>query len=254
MDFVKYPRTKHIEGSKFTCDPIDLKKTKLNSVEGKHLVIEEKMDGTQVGIFFESRYQSRIQSRGHYVDEIYSPEFDLLKRWVATHSSSLWDVLGDRYILFGEWLYAKHTIFYDELPDYLMEYDIFDRASNTFLSTDRRMEMLEGLSFLSSVKVLGQGRYANAYEIYELTGPSNFISTKQSRNFQESVIQKNLNLDIAMEQTDLTGMMEGLYIKHEYEGTVKERYKFTSYQFITLLFRLQDHWKQRPVIQNKLSV
>lgn len=79
MEFVKYPRTHHIEGSKFTCGPSDLKKVKLRSVQGKHLVIEEKMDGTQVGIFFENPNQPRIQSRGHFIDEIYNPEFDLLK-------------------------------------------------------------------------------------------------------------------------------------------------------------------------------
>src|SRR5205807_2014548 len=32
--------------------------------------------------------------------------------------------LTDRYILYGEWLYAKHTVFYTDLPHYFLEFDI----------------------------------------------------------------------------------------------------------------------------------
>ena len=44
------------------------------------------------------------------------------------------DVLGDRYILYGEWLYAKHTVFYNSLPHYFLEYDLLDRFPGQFLS------------------------------------------------------------------------------------------------------------------------
>ena len=30
-----------------------------------------------------------------------------------------------RYILFGEWLFARHTIHYRELPHYFFEFDIY---------------------------------------------------------------------------------------------------------------------------------
>ncbi|ARU54126.1 RNA ligase [Oleiphilus messinensis] len=253
MEFVKYPRTNHIEGSKFSCDPLDLKKINLHSVRGKHLVIEEKMDGTQIGIFFQSQHRPRIQSRGHFVDERFNPEFDLLKNWIATHRSSLWNVLRDRYILFGEWLYAKHTIYYDRLPDHFMEYDIFDRVLGTFLSTGRRRDMLKSLSFLSSVKVVGEGVFSNAYELYELTGPSSFISPKQNDNFLESVAQQKLNANVAIEQTDLTGLMEGLYIKHEAHGKVERRYKFIRGQFLAQILAQGVHWKNRPIIPNQLE-
>lgn len=162
-------------------------------------------------------------------------------------------MLGDRYILFGEWLYAKHTIYYDQLPGYLMEYDIFDRVSHRFLSTDLRKEMLKGLSFLSSVKVVGQGLFSNADELYDLTGLSHFISPDQNENFLKSVAINKQPIDIALEQTDLTGMMEGLYIKHEENGEVLGRYKFIRQSFLNLILNQPTHWKDRPLTQNRLN-
>ena len=53
MEFVKYPRTKHIVGSKFKfssilkCDLERMKGIKLPFDNEEYLVIEEKMDGTQ---------------------------------------------------------------------------------------------------------------------------------------------------------------------------------------------------------------
>ena len=43
----------------------------------------------------------------------------------------LWPRLGDRYVLYGEWLYAKHTVFYDALPHYFCEFDVLDRADRS---------------------------------------------------------------------------------------------------------------------------
>jgi hypothetical protein len=47
-------------------------------------------------------------------------------------------------VLYGEWLYAKHTIFYDRLPQYFLEFDVLDLESDAFLSTARRRELLGG--------------------------------------------------------------------------------------------------------------
>jgi hypothetical protein len=41
---------------------------------------------------------------------------------------------GHTHILFGEWLMARHTMAYDMLPDWFIAFDIFDTATNQFLS------------------------------------------------------------------------------------------------------------------------
>jgi hypothetical protein len=55
--------------------------------------------------------------------------------------------------MFGEWLYARHTIAYDELPHYFLGFDILDRDTGSFLSADCRHALLAG-SPVQSVPVL----------------------------------------------------------------------------------------------------
>ena len=44
--------------------------------------------------------------------------------------------------MYGEWLYAKHSIYYDKLPHYFLEFDIFDREQKIFLDTETRHNLL----------------------------------------------------------------------------------------------------------------
>ena len=41
----KYPRTRHLEGSREQAGDEDLKTVKLAELQGKYLVLEEKVDG-----------------------------------------------------------------------------------------------------------------------------------------------------------------------------------------------------------------
>ena len=53
--------------------------------------------------------------------------FDLFKAWANTFAAQLWELLGARYVMYGEWLYAKHTVFYNALPHYFMEHIIMHK-------------------------------------------------------------------------------------------------------------------------------
>jgi hypothetical protein len=66
----------------------------------------------------------------------------------------LWELLGDRYVMYGEWLYARHTIFYTHLPHYFLEFDILDTQNDHFLDMPRRQVLLASTPFIQSVRVL----------------------------------------------------------------------------------------------------
>jgi RNA ligase len=108
----------------------------------------------------------------------------------------LWDVLGDRYILYGEWLYAKHTVFYDRLPHYFLEYDLLDRSSHQFLSTAARRELLTGLA-VASVPVLLEGKLISHKQLVCLLQHSHFISSKHIDRLRELCVEQGLNADLA---------------------------------------------------------
>src|SRR5260370_3922447 len=63
----KYPRTQHIEGSGIQKGDEDLDTVPLREFAGRHLVVEEKMDGANSAMSFRADGRLQLQSRGHYL-------------------------------------------------------------------------------------------------------------------------------------------------------------------------------------------
>ena len=133
----KYPRTHHLEGSRFQPGDEELDCVPFRQIAGRFIVVEEKLDGANSGISFDSDGRLFLQSRGHYLDGgARERQFALLKTWANIHQRDVVGIAADRYVLYGEWLYAKHTVFYDALPHYFLEFDILDGKSGEFLATE----------------------------------------------------------------------------------------------------------------------
>ncbi len=251
---LKYPRTHHIEGSRCQPGDEDLDSIPFERIKNRFVVVEEKVDGANSGISFSSKGELLLQSRGHYlVGGDREKHFNLLKTWANAHSSGLWDVLGYRYIMYGEWLYAKHTVFYDLLPHYFMEFDIYDRETDSFLDTVTRRTMLMDHPFVRSVMVLHEGKLSKYKELVSFLRESNFISPEAKERLKESCMKSNLNIEQVMRETDNSNLMEGLYIKVEEDGVVKERYKYVRASFLTSVVNSESHWLDRPIVPNLLK-
>lgn len=250
----KYPRTRHLEGSRKQTGDEDLKEVKFESVRGKYLVLEEKIDGANCGISFGSDGQMYLQSRGHFLNGGYGEkQFDLFKRWAGGHQAQLWDLLGSRYVMYGEWMYAKHTVFYDRLPHYFMEFDIFDKEKHVFFSTAKRKQILKSAPFVHSVLVLEEGRYENLEEVTRHIGPSHFISENPRRSLEEQCQKSRVSAEQTLLQTDLSGIMEGIYIKVEEGDFVTDRLKYVRTTFLNAILDSESHWMRRPIVANKLA-
>lgn len=250
----KYPRTRHLEGSKAQLGDEDLDCAKLESIKGNYLVLEEKVDGANCGISFGSDGRMYLQSRGHFLNGGYGErQFDLFKPWAGCFEEPLRRLLGDRYVMYGEWLYAKHTIFYDRLPHYFMEFDIFDKRKQRFYSTRKRREFLKNAPFVHSVRVLAEGYFETVQPIQKWIGPSLFISGTPDKNFAVQCQKSGVDTGPAIRQTDLTGMMEGIYIKVEDGDYVTDRLKFVRESFLNTILDSESHWSARPIIANRLA-
>lgn len=248
----KYPRTHHIEGSRLQPGDEDLDSVPFSAIASQYVVVEEKVDGANAAISFSSDGQLRLQSRGHYLTGgEREKHFNLFKQWAFTHAAAFWPVLGSRYILYGEWLYAKHTVFYDYLPHYFLEYDVLDLQEGKFLSTQSRNELLSGLP-LVSVPVLFAGRLQSYKQLTGLLSQSNFITAGHLEKFRLSCQEKGLDVERSLNQTDPSTLMEGLYIKVESEGIVTARYKYVRASFLTTVLQSDGHWLNRPIVPNLL--
>ena len=175
-EFVKYPRTPHLFGSRGTDDDKHMGEAEsLRFVADRSLIVEEKIDGTNVGIHFTADGKMSLQCRGHLITEGMHPQYDLFKQWAVVKRPVLEDRLEARYILFGEWAYARHSVRYRRLPHYFFEFDIYDKQARAFLDLARRLELIEG-SGIQTVPVLHRGAARPGKAPIALIGPSRFDS------------------------------------------------------------------------------
>ena len=251
---LKYPRTRHLEGSREQAGDEDLNSVRFAEIKGKYLVLEEKIDGANCGISFGEEGRLYLQSRGHFLNGGYGEsQFDMLKVWAECYRDRLRQVLGSRYVMYGEWMFAKHTVFYDRLPHYFMEFDIFDKKEERFFSTAKRREILEKAPFVHSVPVLETGRYEKISDITRLIGHSNYISEDPAENLQKQCEKYGTDAERTKAQTDLSGVMEGIYIKVEEGDYTVDRLKFVRHSFLNSILDSESHWMNRPLTANRLE-
>lgn len=250
---IKYPRTPHIEGSRLQPGDEDLSQVPFSQIAGRHIVIEEKIDGANSAVSFTPDGELRLQSRGHFLTGGYREKhYNLFKQWGAVQRDRLWQVLGCRYIMYGEWLYAKHSIYYDALPHYFMEFDILDRETDRFLDTATRREILRNLPVCSAA-VLAEGSFSRMEDVLKYLGDSNYIMPDHIAHLRAAAEKEGLDADRICRETDHRRTMEGLYIKVEEDGQVTQRVKFVRGTFLQVVEESQTHWLERPIVPNGLS-
>ena len=253
MTLLKYPRTPHLQGSGLA--PDDKETVPYSRLTGRLIVVEEKLDGANVGISFEQG-GLHVQSRGHYLNLEQSGgrerQFNYLKLWAKTHETTLHSVLGDRYVLYGEWLYAKHSVFYDALPHWLCEFDVYDREDACFLDTAARMALLQAAPIVS-VPVLYQGTAPQRLKALQaLVQPSLAKTSTWKNSFATACQRAQLDEALCWQQTDHADESEGLYIKVEESGQVVARYKWVRPGFVQTILDSGSHHSERPIVVNAL--
>lgn len=248
----KYLRTPHLEGSRLQPGDEDLNQVPFSAIAGRHLVVEEKCDGANSAVSFDRNGALLLQSRGHYLTGGWRERhYDLFKQWANVHRDGLYRVLGRQYIMYGEWMYAKHTVYYDALPHYFLEFDVLDRATGRFLDTASRHAFLSPLPVVS-VPVLAEGTFRDRETLLSFLGPSSYVTEEHREHLREDAHRLGLDEDRQGRETDASGTMEGLYIKVEEGGEVVDRLKYVRASFIQTVDASQTHWLDRPIIPNRL--
>jgi len=224
-NFMKYPRTPHIFGSVGTTDDKYLNESdSMEFIINPNLVIEEKIDGTNVGMHFSTDGKFILQCRGHEITSKMHPQFDPLKSWTNVIQKELYSILATKYILYGEWMYARHHLKYNKLPHYFIEFDIYDKEKNQFLDTTTRQNKLKETS-IESITMLNYKKLQSIDDLVKLLARSKYGDV----------------------------LSEGLYLKIEQGGKVNARSKFVRKEFTGEVQALGSHWSKRQIETNKLQ-
>ena len=184
------------------------------------VVVEEKVDGANVGFSVALDGTIRAQNRGSWLRRGGNAQFDRLWAWMDQRQTDFADALGDRLILFGEWCLAVHSVMYDSLPDWFLGFDVYERGSNRFWDVARRDELLRNLG-LASVPRLSKGTFT-------IEGLKALLS-------QRSMVG--------------SGPMEGAYIRVEESGWLVARAKIVRPEFTQAI---EEHWSKAPLRHNAI--
>ncbi|MFY3308265.1 RNA ligase family protein [Achromobacter ruhlandii] len=254
LELFRYPRTPHLEGSRLQEGDHGHDHVPYRDLRGLRLVVEEKLDGANTGISFSPAGDLLLQSRGHYLaGGGRERQFNFIKAWAQAHAGWLLQRLEDRYVMYGETLSKKHSVFYDALPHHFFEFDVLDRRTGAFLSTEARRELLVGGPVLS-VPVLYDGLApARLADLKALLRPSLAKTARWRDAFEATVRREGLDLALAWRQCDKSDLSEGLYIKVEADGRTLGRYKWVRADFVQAILAADKHHSEQPYVPNQLA-
>lgn len=223
-EFFRFPHTPHIawlaSGS-----PRDDKVLSLEDAEillAGEVVIEEKIDGANLGFSIGSDGLLWVQNRGQYLLPPFTGQFAQLGKWLDLHQDRLLDALTESLIVFGEWCAARHSLNYDQLPDWWLMFDVYEREAERFWSTVRRDE-LAALLGVSVVPCVYQGRVT-------MTQLKKHILGEASRFRQ--------------------GDAEGVIVRSEDAVWLQKRAKLVRPNFTQAITK---HWRNRVVEWNRIA-
>lgn len=223
-EFFRFPHTPHIAwlGQGMPRDDKVLAPHEVNELLSGDVLVEEKVDGANLGISLGPEGQLRAQNRGQYLIAPYTGQFSRLTSWLGQHQLALRDALSRDWILFGEWCAAKHSLDYDHLPDWFVLFDVYDRAAGKFWSSERRDALAASLGF-AVVPALYRGP-ATLDSLIELLRNS----TSRYRN----------------------GPPEGLVIRRQSQHWCEARAKLVRAEFTQTI---SEHWRGRTIEWNSIQ-
>jgi ATP-dependent RNA circularization protein (DNA/RNA ligase family) len=222
--FFRFPHTSHLawlaEG-----EPRDdkvLSAREAQALLAGEVVVEEKLDGANLGFSLSAEGELLAQNRGQYLAEPHAGQFARLPAWISLHRDALLGALQPGLMLFGEWCAARHSLDYGALPDWFLLFDVYDRDAERFWSTTRR-NRLAARAGLAKVREIQRGRTS-------LTELKQLVATATSR-FRN-------------------GPMEGIVVRSESDDWCEARAKLVRPDFTQAI---ATHWRKRAIEWNRID-
>lgn len=217
--FVKFPNTPYLWQS----DDMISRKDKVMSLQDSiellknEIIIEEKIDGANLGFHLNDQRQLVFQNRGDTINQPYIGQWEQLLDWAKKQNLTS-GKLSQKYIYFGEWCYYKHTNYYNKLPDWFIGFDIYDLEKGVFLNVSNRNTLYRNLG-ISTIREISRG-----------------IFTYNELN--EFLMEKSIYGD---------DRIEGLYLRCEKDGILVQRAKIVNEAFQT---SMDVHWSRKKKVRN----
>lgn len=223
-DFFRFPHTPHIAWLA-AGEPRDdkvLSPDEAKALLAQEVVVEEKLDGANLGFSLDEAGELRAQNRGQYLSDPHAGQFARIPQWLLQHGDALHRELTPDLIFFGEWCAARHSLDYGALPDWFLLFDVYERSQGRFWSTTRRNELAARAGLVTVPRLLEGRTTLDALKQMVASTPSHY------RN----------------------GPLEGMVIRHESEQWCENRAKLVRPDFTQAI---DTHWRKRAIEWNRVD-
>jgi len=219
-DFIKFPHTPHLLWLNKNSPREDkiLSKDEVDDFLKGNIIVEEKVEGANIGLSLSQEGAILVQNRGNYIGHSSHPQFSPLWSWIY-EKPGLQKPLSDGLFLFGEWCFARHSVLYKELPDWFLLFDVYDRPSHKFWSAKRRNAL---------------GRKTGLKTVPKIA---------------EGIFSRNELLKLISNSSLTDGPMEGIYLRRESDSFLIDRAKIVRPEFIQ---NMTEHWTKRSLQKNMI--
>lgn len=207
-DKVKYPRTPHLPFSPGASNDDRILKN-FDHFKNKKIVITEKLDGENTTMYKNYIHARSLDSKSHSSQS-----------YVRNFHANIQADIPDNFRICGENVYAKHSIYYDNLIDYFYGFSIWD--GEICLDYKQTLEYFELLK-ITGVPVL----YTGIFDIKTI----------------DKLIKK---IDFSTSEGFVVRLYDSFHIK-DFNYSVA---KFVRENHVTS----QTHWKNTKIVPNKIKI
>lgn len=136
------------------------------------VLVEEKVDGANVTIWQDRDGILRVAPRGGADAMDRGRQLGRLRAWVAEQTIPLTEATDGGHVLYGEWLWVRHGVAYEALPDWLVLLDVWRAGTGLFTPGERRR--VAEVAGLCLPPVRFEGVLGSPERLSTLFGPSAF--------------------------------------------------------------------------------
>ena len=176
----------------------------------------EKVDGANVAIYKNADGKIFLQKRGSHIDNGHK-QYIFFQNWCYEHYDMM-KIIPNNFIVYGELMRCKHSIYYDKLSDWFLVFDIYDLGDENYYSW-KDVELFCRLTGFTHVPLI--------YEGY--------------------ITHKNQIINLIPKESKYGDIAEGLVIKNYKNGMYG---KIVKEEFIKMI---DIFWRNKPITYNRLK-
>ncbi|KAJ3285238.1 hypothetical protein HK104_009586 [Borealophlyctis nickersoniae] len=256
----KFPRTPHLLAlsPSISRDDLILHGSDTGYFLSRPVTIEEKIDGANLGVSVDPDSGTLVfRNRGKYVTSATASQWAALDRYFNEQGAWVRQVLGALpvgSVVFGEWMWAVHSVEYDSLPGYFIVFDIWEPMPPPSVSAGPSVTKPLRIKQHSDPAMHSCGKFWSTPRRNALISSFNGSTVPLLASDVSLTALDDLRTYLGRTSKYGRNKIEGIYVRVETaDGEwLERRAKVVAQEFVQCI-EVGGHWSRKEVRRNKVK-